>query len=525
MAGIVFDITFVPGNNAIGAFLEYRAIPPSGPSPLTPWIVNTSNPYGNVIGYFPITSNPMVLDDVPGVLPDFQENTVYEFRIRQLCPDGTEPVSSVEGDFWIPNCDPFSAAINPNIPIQQGPFGIDVTFKYRPNSSISNYIITLRNPLGTIIGTTNVSYTQMDITGAVPYTHTFTNDNLIGGAVLQPSLTYTVSITIVLQTNSGPVQITNCNTFAVKAIGCTSWNILFGDNWGLRWYDCDGDYHECFSNLPYSTEFPPEPLRICSPGAPEAFYCNGNTFTNGFVVDPITGFVTLGGQVTLVAPEQCLPGYDDFDTGTLLYNNGAPVTCVTSGPCFGGNNIIIVGRCIPTSNLDVTTYRNGDPIPYVDNQAVWNTLTTGAWCWPQFNPANAAFGKLYNYYAVSDPRNIAPAGYHVPTYNEWSSFIFDLTFTTGYTPKDLRIIDPIYWTNNTGATDIFGFSAKGSGNTESLTSLKTQSAFWTILDPLANPTYYFINTVPFQNYGWRNNIGDPNYFKRLGCGVRLLCGD
>lgn len=526
---ITFDITFIPGASAIGAFLEYRPVHPSGPSGPSqyPWVTNVNTPNSNVIGYFPITGSPMFLDDVPGVAPDFQENAVYEFRIKQLCADGTELYSDVDGDYWIPNCDRFTSGINVNIPIQQGPFGVDVTFGYRPGSSISNYIIDLLNPAGTLLGTTNVSYTQMDTSGNTNFVYTFTNDNLIAPNVFQTNVNYIVRVTIVLQTNNGPIQVANCSTFTVKAIGCTSWDIEFGDNWGLRWYDCEGGYHECFSNSPYTTEFPPEVLRICSPGSPEAFYCSGNTFTNGFVVDPVTNLVTLGGRITLVAPENCLPGYSDFDTGELLYANGVIVPCVTSGPCFGGNNIIIVTRCMPTTNLGVTTYRNGDPIPYVDDPLLWNTLTTGAWCWPQFNPANAAFGKLYNYYAASDPRNIAPVGYHVPTYNEWFSFIFDLTFQAGYTPKDLRIVDSTYWNNNTGATDFFGFSAKGSGNTEAAGSVtfKRTAAFWTILDPLVNPSYYFINTEPAQNYGWRNNIGDPNYFKSIGCGIRLFCGD
>jgi uncharacterized protein (TIGR02145 family) len=35
----------------------------------------------------------------------------------------------------------------------------------------------------------------------------------------------------------------------------------------------------------------------------------------------------------------------------------------------------------------------------------------------------AAYGKLYNWYAVNDSRGLAPAGYHVPTYSEWQTLI------------------------------------------------------------------------------------------------------
>jgi len=64
-------------------------------------------------------------------------------------------------------------------------------------------------------------------------------------------------------------------------------------------------------------------------------------------------------------------------------------------------------------NLDVSTYRNGDPIPEVQDKTAWANLTTGAWCFGEY-------GKLYNWYAVNDPRGLAPNGYHIPTDAEWT---------------------------------------------------------------------------------------------------------
>ena len=75
-----------------------------------------------------------------------------------------------------------------------------------------------------------------------------------------------------------------------------------------------------------------------------------------------------------------------------------------------------------TRNLDVTAYRNGDPIPYVTDVTVWAGLTTGAWCYYNYDPSNGSgFGKLYNWYAVSDPRGLAPIGWHVPSDVEWTT--------------------------------------------------------------------------------------------------------
>ena len=70
-------------------------------------------------------------------------------------------------------------------------------------------------------------------------------------------------------------------------------------------------------------------------------------------------------------------------------------------------------------NLDVSTYRNGDEIPQVQNQYEWAKLTTGAWCYYNNDPLTGAiYGKLYNWYAVNDPRGLAPKGFHISTHAE-----------------------------------------------------------------------------------------------------------
>ena len=69
-------------------------------------------------------------------------------------------------------------------------------------------------------------------------------------------------------------------------------------------------------------------------------------------------------------------------------------------------NLPSVAICQPvwtTKNLDVTTYRNGTPIPQVTSATAWANLTTGAWCYYNNDPANnAVYGKLYNWYAVAE---------------------------------------------------------------------------------------------------------------------------
>jgi len=70
-------------------------------------------------------------------------------------------------------------------------------------------------------------------------------------------------------------------------------------------------------------------------------------------------------------------------------------------------------------NLKVTHYRDGTAIPTGHSNSEWENLSTGAYAVYDNNETNAdTYGYLYNWYAVDDSRNIAPEGWHVPTYDE-----------------------------------------------------------------------------------------------------------
>ena len=73
-----------------------------------------------------------------------------------------------------------------------------------------------------------------------------------------------------------------------------------------------------------------------------------------------------------------------------------------------------------TQNLKVKTYRDGI-IPYVEDENEWNSLTTGAWRYVNNDPnTEEKFGLLYNYYAVIDPKGLAPVTSRVPSYNDFT---------------------------------------------------------------------------------------------------------
>ncbi len=75
-------------------------------------------------------------------------------------------------------------------------------------------------------------------------------------------------------------------------------------------------------------------------------------------------------------------------------------------------------------NLNVEQYKNGDSIPEVKDPKVWATLKTGAWCYYN-NDAEYGkkFGKLYNWYAVTDPRGLTCEGWHIPSKKDFEALI------------------------------------------------------------------------------------------------------
>jgi len=136
--------------------------------------------------------------------------------------------------------------------------------------------------------------------------------------------------------------------------------------------------------------------------------------------------------------------------------------------------ITICSQVWTTTNLNVSTYRDGTPIPQVTDQTAWASLTTGAWCYYNNSTSNGTtYGKLYNWYAVAgihnvasatNPalrKNLAPTGWHVPTDAEWTILTNCLG---GETVAGGKMKATTGWNApNTGATNSSGFTGLPGG--------------------------------------------------------------
>jgi len=190
---------------------------------------------------------------------------------------------------------------------------------------------------------------------------------------------------------------------------------------------------------------------------------------------------------------------------------------------FDGNvyNTVKIGNQVwMAENLKVTHYRNGDPIPNVTNNTQWSGLTTGAYCNYDNDPNNAiTYGRLYNWYAVAESRNLAPIGWHVPSDTEWQILI-DYLGGAAVAGGKLKESGTTRWISpNTGATNESGFTALPGGYRDS------NSGF----NDLGNDTDFWSSTEGNSDSAWSRellyNLASIYRFissRRYGFSVRLV---
>jgi uncharacterized protein (TIGR02145 family) len=118
-------------------------------------------------------------------------------------------------------------------------------------------------------------------------------------------------------------------------------------------------------------------------------------------------------------------------------------------------------------NLDVSLFRNGDSIPQAKTDQDWEKAgkeMTPAWCYYQ-NPANGKkYGKLYNWYAVVDPRGLAPEGWHVPTDSDYMQLINDAGGPMGEYRGGPKMKATSGWCDGSHGDNESGFTGLPGGN-------------------------------------------------------------
>ena len=185
---------------------------------------------------------------------------------------------------------------------------------------------------------------------------------------------------------------------------------------------------------------------------------------------------------------------------------------------------VTIGKQVWMSkNLDVSTFRNGDPIPEAKTEDEWRSAGENkqpSWCYYKSKPLNGMkYGKLYNWYAVNDPRGLAQEGWHIPTEAEWKVLV-DYLGGESVAGGKMKSVGTKYWKGpNIGATNESGFSGFPGG------SCNEHGSFYRVDDiGIWWSASAFSDTEVWSLYLYHDSseIGIYNYLKEAGRSVRCL---
>lgn len=186
-------------------------------------------------------------------------------------------------------------------------------------------------------------------------------------------------------------------------------------------------------------------------------------------------------------------------------------------------------------NLRTSHYNDGTPISHVSDTQQWSDLTTGAYCW-LYNDSisyEVEYGKFYNWYAINSNK-LCPAGWHVPTDEEWIELELYLGMEPGIASSwglrgtvgdQLKETDTLHWKSpNEYATNSAGFSARAvgyRGHQGGFGEINQAAYFWTATEYSAELAYQRF-LVWNAAYIGRDPITMDSGYKGTGQSVRCL---
>lgn len=129
------------------------------------------------------------------------------------------------------------------------------------------------------------------------------------------------------------------------------------------------------------------------------------------------------------------------------------------------SGVINIGTQVwAVANLNVSTFRNGDTIPEAKTNEEWVAAGESekpAWCYYNNDPATGQkYGKLYNWYAVNDPRELAPDGWTLASDADWSKLAH---YLGGPETAGSKLKSTYGWIDGTNGSNESGFTGLPGG--------------------------------------------------------------
>jgi uncharacterized protein (TIGR02145 family) len=188
--------------------------------------------------------------------------------------------------------------------------------------------------------------------------------------------------------------------------------------------------------------------------------------------------------ISLLALTSCINNSTDTKEQSLEVDNSEANTTSSSSNTSTFFKEVSIGKQVWMSeNLNVERFRNGDIIPEAKSANEWKAYSDAgeaAWCYYNNDPANGnKYGKLYNWYAVKDPRGLVPMGWHVPTAEEWN-VLTDYLGGAEIAGAKMRSKDS-YGTNSSGFSALLGGYRSNDGT---FYNSEAQGDWWSSSDYL-----------------------------------------
>ena len=171
-------------------------------------------------------------------------------------------------------------------------------------------------------------------------------------------------------------------------------------------------------------------------------------------------------------------------------------------------------------NLNVRKFRNGDPIFEAQSDEEWQKAGEEgkpAWCYLDNDPANSKlYGKMYNWFAVSDERGLAPKGWHVPTDAEWTVLT---DYLGGSELAATKMKSARGWDNHCNGTNSTGFRGLIAAYRYSNGAIDQPGAWWSSSEVDSNSAWN--RGLSYDN----SNVFRFDSYKLDGLFVRCLMGE